>query len=258
MKLGFIGMGNMAKALATGFINNKTCAATDIYAYAPNQQKLKANAELMGFQPVNTPQELIKNVNVIIVACKPNQVEFLFKELGDLPSELEILSIAAGWSYEKYRHLLGHDAHIQCVMPNTPAMIGEGVFLMEETNTLTANTKKEITNLFDSIGTVVNLPSKLMGIGTAISGCGPAFVDMMIEAYADAAVQHGIPREQAYMLVSTTIKGAAQLQLETKQHPAVLKDQVCSPGGTTIRGVTALEENGFRNACIQSINKIME
>ncbi|MDD7512076.1 MAG: pyrroline-5-carboxylate reductase [Peptostreptococcaceae bacterium] len=258
MKLGFIGMGNMAKALATGFINNKTCAATDIYAYAPNQQKLKANAELIGFQPVNTPQELIKNVNVIIVACKPNQVEFVFKELGDLPGELEILSIAAGWSYEKYRHLVGNDAHIQCVMPNTPAMIGEGVFLMEETNTLTANTKKEITNLFDSIGTVVNLPSKLMGIGTAISGCGPAFVDMMIEAYADAAVQHGIPREQAYMLVSTTIKGAAQLQLETKQHPAVLKDQVCSPGGTTIRGVTALEENGFRNACIQSINKIME
>ncbi len=258
MKLGFIGMGNMAKALAAGFINSKACDKENIYAYAPNVQKLKNNAELIGFQPVDSLRELVESVETIVVACKPYQVESVFEEIGALPSGLEILSVAAGWDYEKYRNLLGNEAHIQYVMPNTPAMVGEGVFLLEEQNTLAPESRKEIIALFEAIGIVVNMPSHLMKIGTVISGCGPAFVNLMMEAYADAAVKYGIPREQAYMLVSATVKGAAQLQLETKLHPAVLKDQICSPGGTTIKGVVALEENGFRNACIKSVEAIME
>ena len=107
------------------------------------------------------------------------------------------------------------------------------------------------------MGIVQELADNLMGIGGAISGCGPAFVDLMIEAYADAAVKYGIPRETAYKLVSQTVLGSAKLQLVTGEHPGLLKDKVCSPAGSTIRGVTSLEKTGFRNACIESIDSIM-
>ena len=143
-------------------------------------------------------------------------------------------------------------------MRNGPAMVGEGVFLFEKTNSLKPEERAQIWQLFENLGTVEELPDNLMGIGGAISGCGPAFVDLFIEAYADAAVKYGIPRATAYKLVSQTVLGSAKLQLQTGEHPAVLKDNVCSPAGSTIRGVTALEENGLRNACIKSIDSIMQ
>ena len=111
--------------------------------------------------------------------------------------------------------------------------------------------------MFSRIGTIIELPSSLMGIGGAITGCGPAFVDLFIEAYADAAVKYGISRQDAYTLVSQMVLGSAKLQLTTGKQPGQLKDEVCSPGGTTIRGVCALEEKGFRNACVKSIDAIM-
>ena len=111
--------------------------------------------------------------------------------------------------------------------------------------------------LLASVGIVQELPTALMGIGGAVTGCGPAFVDLMMEAYGDAAVKYGMKRKDAYRLIAQMILGSAKLQLETGEHPAVLKDKVCSPAGTTICGVTALERNGFRNACIQSIEAIM-
>jgi pyrroline-5-carboxylate reductase len=143
-------------------------------------------------------------------------------------------------------------------MPNTPAMVGEGMFLFEETTSLSADELCFFKDLFGAIGTVMTLPSSLMGIGGAVSGCGPAFVDLMLEAFADAAVLYGLPRDKALALISTTVKGSAKLQLETGLHPGVLKDMVCSPAGSTIRGVAALEENGFRAACIAAIRAIME
>ena len=112
-------------------------------------------------------------------------------------------------------------------------------------------------DMFATVGLVQELPSYLMGIGGAITGCGPAFVDLMIEAYGDVGVKYGLKRADAYKLISQMILGSAKLQLESGTHPAQLKDNVCSPGGTTIRGVAALEEQGFRNACIKSIDAIM-
>jgi pyrroline-5-carboxylate reductase len=136
-------------------------------------------------------------------------------------------------------------------------MVGQGVFLFEEKNSLLEEELKEIKELFNAVGMVEVLPSRLMGIGGAVTGCGPAFVDLMIEAYSDAAVKYGIPRQSAYRLVSQMIYGSALLQLETGEHPGVLKDNVCSPAGTTICGVAKLEEKGFRDACISSIDAIM-
>jgi pyrroline-5-carboxylate reductase len=136
-------------------------------------------------------------------------------------------------------------------------MVGEGVLLFEERNTLTPEEHAEVKKLFAAVGLVQELPSHLMGIGGTVTGCGPAFVDLFIEAYGDAAVKYGLKREDAYKLISQMVLGSAKLQLATGTHPGVLKDNVCSPAGTTIRGVTSLEEHGFRNACIKSVDAIM-
>ena len=139
-----------------------------------------------------------------------------------------------------------------------PALVGSGVFLFEETNSLTAEELTKVKALFAALGKVFVLPSALMGVGGAITGCGPAFVDLMIEAFADAGVYYGLPRDKALAMVSATIEGSAKLQKETGTHPGVLKDMVCSPGGSTIRGVVALEDAGFRAACISAIREIMK
>ncbi|MBR6452376.1 MAG: pyrroline-5-carboxylate reductase [Lachnospiraceae bacterium] len=262
-KFGFIGMGNMAKSLAAGFIEAGVLQKEQVFAFAPNQAKLKQNAADIGFTPVETVEELVKTCDTLIMACKPYQIEGVLEKIGAMLAGKVLLSVAAGWDHAKYAAFLrtGADSaqsvRVQFIMPNTPAMVAEGVFLFEETTTLSAEEKQQALEMFASLGVVEVLPSNLMGIGGAISGCGPAFVDLMMEAYADAAVKYGIPRDTAYRLVSQTVLGAAALQQETGTHPGVLKDQVCSPGGTTIRGVAALEEHGFRNACIASIDEII-
>ena len=142
-------------------------------------------------------------------------------------------------------------------MPNTPAMVGEGVFLGEEKNSRKPAELTEMKRLFEGLGVVIPLPTELMGIGGYISGCGPAFVDLFMEAFADAAVKYGLPRATAYKLISQTVLGSAKLQQVTGEHPGVLKDAVCSPNGTTICGVAALEKAGFRSACIECIDAIV-
>ena len=257
MKIGFVGMGNMALAIAGGFINSGKVSKENIYAYAPNQEKLKTNAAKVGFVPCADIKKMISECDTIIFACKPYQIKDV---LADVKFELKgkaLVSVAAGWVHQTFADFLGTDTRIQCIMPNTPALVGEGVMLFEKTNSLKAEELAEIKSLFECLGIVEELPTNLMGIGGAISGCGPAFVDLMMEAYADAAVKYGIARSTAYKLVSQTLAGSAKLQQQTGDHPGVLKDAVCSPNGTTIRGVAALERNGFRNACISSIDEIM-
>lgn len=255
--LGFIGMGNMAKALAAGFIRSGEIEAEHVFAYAPHQDKLKANAEKIGFVPADSVATLLSSCDTLIMACKPHQIEGVLNEAGDGLKGKALISIAAGWDFAAYGRLLDRTVRFQFVMPNTPAMVGEGVLLFEKTNSLEQEERKQIMDLFSTVGLVEELPASLMGIGGALTGCGPAFADMMMEAYGDAAVKYGLPREDAYRLAAQMLLGSARLQLETKSHPGVLKDAVCSPGGTTIRGVAALEKNGFRNACMQSIDAIM-
>lgn len=257
-KIGFIGMGNMAQAIAAGMIYSGKIDGADVYAYAPTKEKLEANASKIGFTAAPTVKALVKVSDIIIVACKPYQIVDV---LSDIKKDLKgkaIVSFAAGWLFDTYHEILGDDVRIQCIMPNTPAMVGEGVILFEKQNTLTEAEKIEVYDLFTSLGMVEELPGHLMGIGSAVSGCGPAFMDLIMEAYADAAVKYGISRNLAYKLVSQMMLGSAKLQLDTGSHPGVLKDAVCSPNGTTIRGVATLEENGLRNACIKSIDAIMD
>ncbi len=260
-KLGFIGMGNMAQALCTGFIQSGKIAGNHVYAYAPHQDKLKKNAEEIGFTPIASVTELVNTVDTVIMACKPYQIEGVLGEIKPLLAGKALLSIAAGWPFARYKMALdacAENVRIQFVMPNTPAMVGEGVLLFEKENSLQSQERAQLMELFASTGLVQEIPSALMGIAGTLTGCGPAFVDLMIEAYGDAGVKYGLKRDEAYALISQMILGSAKLQLKTGTHPGVLKDAVCSPGGTTIRGVTALEENGFRNACIKAVEAVME
>lgn len=256
-KIGFIGMGNMAIAIAGGFVNKNVVDTSNLFAFAPNQDKLKKNSELIGFTPVESVERLVDICDTVIMACKPYQIDDVLSQIGDKLTGKNLISVAAGWTHETFASKLS-GVNIQCIMPNTPAMVGEGVFLFEETNSLSSEDKEECKKMFEALGVVVDMPTRLMGIGGAVSGCGPAFMDLIMEAYADAAVKYGIARNTAYKLVAQTMLGSAKLQLETGKHPGVLKDEVCSPNGTTIRGVASLEENGLRNACIKSIEVIMD
>lgn len=256
--LGFIGMGNMAQALAQGFIASGALKGERVFAYAPHQEKLRANAERIGFQPVASLTELAAAADTLVMACKPYQIESVVAELGDALSGKALVSIAAGWDFVRYESVLPQSTRFQFVMPNTPAMVREGVLLFEEKTSLEKAERQELMDLFSTVGVVEVVPSRLMSAAGTVTGCGPAFVDLMIEAYADAAVKYGVPRAQAYALVAQMVKGSAALALETKEQPGVLKDAVCSPGGTTIKGVCALEEDGFRAACIHSIDAILK
>ncbi len=256
-KIGFIGMGNMAKAIAGGFVEKKAAEKENLFAYAPNQTKLAANAAEIGFTPVTSVEKLADICDTLIVGCKPYQIDDVLSRIsGKLAGKL-LISLAVGWVFDTFAQKLD-ETKIQCIMPNTPALVGEGVFLFEEKTNFSPEDRSLLREMFGKLGVVVDMPTSLMGIGGAVSGCGPAFVDMFMEAYADAAVKYGVPRNTAYKLIAQTVLGSAKLQMETGRHPGVLKDEVCSPSGTTICGVASLEENGFRNACIKSIDAIMQ
>ncbi len=254
-RVGFIGFGNMATAMAEGFIASGKVAASRIYACAGNYQRLIKRAEAMGVRPRKDAESLVASSDVIIVAVKPHVVPEALapvaKKLGDKP----IISVAAGWSCARYEELLPGTHHIS-TMPNTPVAVNEGIVVCESTHTLTERQEKLVRSLLESLGTVQDIDSSLMSIAGTISGCSPAFVAMVIESLADAAVKYGIPRALAYPLVSQTVAGTAKLQLANGTHPGAMKDAVCSPGGTTIRGVAALEEAGLRSAFIKAIDAI--
>lgn len=257
-KIGFIGMGNMAQAMVSGFKASGAAENARIYAFAPHQEKLKKNCERLGITPLGTVNELADSCDTIFMACKPYQIEGVLKQLGDGIKGKQIVSVAAGWNYDKYRQILPEETAVQCIMPNTPAAVSKGVFLIQEENDWDEEERRGLLSLLSHIGKVIELPDRLMNAGMAVSGCGPAFMDMVIEALGDAAVKNGIQRAQAYELVCQTMIGSAELMLATGIHPGQLKDNVCSPGGTTIKGVASLEESGIRSAFIKAVDAVVK
>ena len=200
-------------------------------------------------------KELVAMADIVIIAVKPNVVEDVVAKITDELDNKAIISIVAGYDNEMYNELLLDSTRHLTIMPNTPALVMNGMTLFEQENTLTADELNYAVEMFSSIGEVVILPSYQMKAGGSISGCGPAFVYMFIEAMADGGVRLGLPRDVAYRLASQTLIGAGMMQKETQLHPGILKDQVCSPGGITIKGVETLEENGFRNAVLKAIKE---
>jgi len=257
-KLGFIGMGNMARAIADGILAAGAIAPSSISAYAPHYDKLTAYTTPLGITPCTSALDCVSSSDVIIMAVKPYVLESVLPPLRAALAGKAILSVVAGYDFARYTPLLDPTTRVQYIMPNTPCMVGSGVLLFEEAHSLTPDEHIWATDLFSALGEVVPLPTHLMPAGMAISGCGPAFVAMMIEALADAGVKYGLPRATAYRLASATALGTGRLQLETNQHPGVIKDAVCSPAGTTIRGVEALETHGMRRAFMEAVKATIE
>ena len=252
-KIGFVGMGNMARAIAEGFVKGGAATAEDLYGFAPRYERLKAFCDDLGMHACRSVEEMLNEVDTVVMAVKPYVVEGVLEQIRDSLKGKTMLSVVAGYTCEKYRPLVDESVRVQYIMPNTPCMVGAGMLLFEQETTLTDAERAEAVRMFEALGEVEILPTHLMAPAMGISGCGPAFVAMMIEALADAGVKYGLPRATAYRLASQTALGTGKMQLETGMHPGVIKDGVCSPAGTTIRGVEALEAHGMRRAFMEAV-----
>ena len=254
MKLGIIGAGNMSSAILKGVINAGAFSPSDIYVSEILDYKLKKAAEL-GVNATFDSREVVEKSDYIIFGVKPHVILSVMDEVKDLVKDKVVISIAAGISVKAMQNVLGESAKIVRTMPNVPALVGEAMVAICNADNIKESEMAVVLKIFDSIGKTAMLPERLIDAATATNGSGPAYVFMMIEAMADAAVLHGIPRDTAYLLVTQTILGAAKLALETKEHPGVLKDMVCSPGGTAIEAVYQLELDGFRASLINAIDR---
>ncbi len=254
-KIGFLGFGNMAQAMAAGWRCSGALGEGQMLACAKHWDKLCRSAAEYGVQPCRTAAEVARKSDVVIVAVKPYLMEEVLAPLRPSLEEKVVISVAAGWLCERLEALLPGTRHIS-IMPNMPVRVCEGVILMEEGHTLDESQAAQVRRLLSALGLVETVEGRLMGIGGAISGCGPAFAAMFIEALGDAGVQHGLPRAAAYRLAAQMLAGTGRLHLETGEHPGAMKDAVCSPGGTTIVGVAALERGGMRAAVLDAIDAI--
>ncbi|MHB1315216.1 MAG: pyrroline-5-carboxylate reductase [Christensenellales bacterium] len=256
MVVGFIGMGNMGSAILKGIRANQSISSINVYDVAP---ATKDFCKTMGVNCCDSGQAVVSASDFIFLAVKPNIMADVIS--GILPSVTEekvFISIAAGWSSRKLRDQFRSKCKTLRIMPNTPALVGEGFFAVSTDNALNDAELSAVIELLQPLGIIEVFDEKYFDAVTAVSGSGPAFCFLFLEAMADAAVKEGIPRKTAYKMAAQTLYGSAKMVLETGQHPAKLKDDVCSPGGTTIEGVASLEKDGFRSAVIKCIEAAAE
>lgn len=252
-KIGFIGFGNMAGAIAQGIIQSGFLKAYDCIGYDIDIKMIQ-KMNMMGIETARDIAQIINQSAFVFVGVKPQVVESVLIPYKEQLKEKALISIVLGYDFEKYQQLLDDSTRHIFVMPNTPVQVEQGMSLIEERHSLKKEEFEFVRKMFEAIGCVEVVPSHLMATAGTLSGCGPAFVYMMIEALADGAVKEGVPRALAYQLASQTLAGAAIMQQKTQQHPGVLKDQVCSPGGSTICGVEALEKGQLRATLISAIS----
>lgn len=253
-KYGFIGTGNMGGALARAARRN--VPATGIYLANRTPEKAKALAEELHCR-VGDNRTVAAWADYIFLGVKPQMMAELLSELAPVLAEREqpviLVSMAAGTSISRVQELVGGGYPVIRIMPNTPVSVGEGVILYSCGPGVSENAESVFLNDLSSAGRFVPLPESLIDAGSAVSGCGPAFADLFLEALADGGVACGLPRAAALELAAQMVLGSAKLILESGEHPGVLKDAVCSPGGTTIQGVRKLESAGFRGAVMEAV-----
>lgn len=257
-KLGFLGAGNMGGALIRGLIEQNAIEKENVYVCGHHLETLNAFSKELGFHVCETLEELAQKTDAVLFAVKPYHIEGILKESGACLKGKIMLSVISGYDFDRYEPLLDPSVRHLYIMPNTPSSVGEGVLMFEQKHNLTDEEYEWVHGMFSKIGSVFPLPSRLMPAGAAVAGCGPAFIAMAIEALSDAGVKYGIPRKTAYALASQMVLGTAKMQLETNLHPGQIKDGVCSPLGTTIRGVQALEKAGMRSAFMDAVDAVMQ
>ncbi len=257
-KIGFIGMGNMGGAILEGLLKiyaPERMVFTDVL-----KDKREEVTEKTGVPHTATNRECAQQAKFLILAVKPQYFTPVFEDIRQiLTQDQVIISLAPGISIATITERLGGNVRVVRVMPNTPALLGEGMTgVSYDPAVYTAEEKAGIEAIFTSCGRIELVEEGLMDAVCCVSGSSPAYVYMFIEALADSGVKYGLPRRAAYTMAAQTVLGSAKMILETGKHPGQLKDEVCSPGGTTIAGVSALEEHGFRNAVIKAADACWE
>lgn len=253
---GFIGAGNMGGALA--FAAAKSIDAKSIAVADCDTKKAQALAERLGCEYCDT-KNIAENAKYIFLGVKPQGLAALFDEIAPIlanrDDEFVLVSMAAGTSIAEISALAKADYPIIRIMPNTPASIGKGIILYCAEN---GATTEEFCNIMNSAGTLDAIPEKLIDAASCVTGCSPAWIYMFIEALSDGGVNCGLPRDKALSYACDALIGAAYLVKESGKHPGLLKDEVTSPGGTTIAGVKALEDGAFRGCVIDAVTKAYE
>jgi pyrroline-5-carboxylate reductase len=259
LTVGFIGAGNMGEALIKGLIEANLVPATSIHATDVRLERLKELDRQFGIQVSSDNADLVRHSDIVILAVKPQIMDSVLKEIAPAVTRKKLLiSIAAGVSTAKIRTVLHKDARLIRVMPNTPALVLEGVTAIAKADGLEPDDLDTAGEIFSAVGRVVVLDETQMDAVTGLSGSGPAYVAIVIESLADGGVRMGLDRITAMTLATQTVLGAAKLLLETGLHPGALKDMVSSPGGTSIAGIAALEEGGIRTTFIKAVERATE
>ncbi|WP_290772769.1 pyrroline-5-carboxylate reductase [Anaerofustis sp.] len=262
-RIGFIGVGNMGSAIIGGILNSELVKGKDITAGDMSTSSLEKLKEKYGVNITKDNKVVVENSDIVFLSVKPHIYKTVIDEIKDIVDESKlIVTIAAGQSIENIENMFGKSIRLVRTMPNTPALVMEGMGLICPNENATDEDVDDVINIFNSFGKSERVDESLIDTAGSLSGCGPAYVYMFIEALADAAVESGVGRDMAYKLAAQMVMGSAKMVLETGEHPGKLKDAVCSPGGTTIKGVNSLEYSGFRgiviDALLESINKTLE
>lgn len=250
---GFIGTGNMGGALAKGAA--KTMAPDTIFLSDGNAAKAQALADQLGCKAVSVREAA--SCGYVFLGVKPQHLPGLMAELSPVlaarQEDFVLVSMAAGVEMADIRRMAGGNCPVIRIMPNTPVAVGGGVILYDATENVTEEALAQFCANMAGCGMLDRLPEKLIDAGCAVTGCGPAFACLFMEALADGGVLCGLPRDKAMEYAARMLMGTAKLLLETGDHPGKLKDAVCSPGGSTIVGVKALEDGGLRSAAINAV-----
>ncbi|MBW1678917.1 MAG: pyrroline-5-carboxylate reductase [Deltaproteobacteria bacterium] len=253
-KLCFIGGGNMAEAMIKGLLKKKTIVPEQIAISEPREDRAQFLSNKYQVQVVPDNHSAIQRGEIIVLAVKPQVMREVLQEISNVvTADQLIISIAAGIPTSFIASHLGKDRRIIRAMPNTPAQIGEGAVALCGGGSSTQSDLQFAQKLFDAIGTTVIIQETYMDAVTGLSGSGPAYIFLIIEALTDGGVKMGLPRDIAQALLLQTLIGSGRMVLETGNHPGQLKDLVTSPGGTTIAGLHVLEEKGIRAALINAV-----
>jgi len=254
----FIGGGNMAHAIAKNMLSGSLVKADETTIADLNKDRLKFLADDLGVNITDDNVNAIKDSAVVILSIKPQIFRKVYSKFADSLKDKCVVSIMAGITLDELKKALPSSARILRTMPNMPAIVGEGMTALCKENNLTDQERDFVEKIFLSVGKICYVEEHLIDAVIGITGSGPAYAFMFMEALADAGVLHGLPRALSYELAAQLLKGSAECVLEANLHPAELKDRVCSPAGTTIEAVKSLEKNGFRGVVIDAVDECVK
>ncbi|WP_050697363.1 pyrroline-5-carboxylate reductase [Anaeromassilibacillus senegalensis] len=254
-KIGFIGCGNMGQAMIGGIIRSGLVRPEQVYVSDPSAKNLEIVHNTYGIHITQDNCIPAKMSDILVLSVKPYLYADVIEEIKDtVKPGVVIVMIAAGQTITANEARFGREIKLVRAMPNTPALVGEGMAALCCNSLVGEEEKEEIREIFESFGKAEFVSEAMMDVVAGVSGSSPAYVYMFIEALADGAVLHGMPRQQAYTFAAQAVLGSARMVLETGKHPGELKDMVCSPGGTTIESVASLERDGMRAAVIRAVD----